>query len=81
MERSASEMDRRVTTIEVQMVNLATKMDSHIVLQSRLMERLDERADRSDVFIARLVGGLVVAQFLAILFAPVIRASLGLSVT
>lgn len=79
--RSADEMDRRLTTVEVQMVNLVTKLDAHVSATNRLIDKLDARADQSDVFMARLVGGLVVAQFLAILFAPVIRASLGLSIT
>lgn len=81
MDRPASEMDRRLTTIEVQMVHLATELDRHISATNRLIERLDHRADRADVFTARLVGGLVVAQFLAILFAPVIRSAFGLSIT
>ena len=37
--------------------------------------------DRADIFAARLIGGLIVAQFMAILFAPVIRGALGLSIT
>lgn len=77
--RAAWEMDRRLTTIETQMVNLATKLDAHVEASNRLIERLDARADRTDVLMARLIGGLIVAQFLAILFAPVIRTSLGLS--
>lgn len=81
MDRPASEMDRRLTTIEVQLLNMGTKLDKHIESTQTLIERLDTRQDKADVFTARLVGGLVVAQFLAILFAPVIRASLGLSVT
>lgn len=79
--RPASEMDRRLTTMEVQLLGMARTLDAHIERTNTLIERLDSRADRQDVFTARLVGGLVVAQFLAILFAPVIRASLGLATT
>lgn len=78
--RTASEMDRRLTTVEIQMLNLGNKLDTHITATNRLIDKLDERADRTDVFIARLIGGLIVAQFLAILLAPVIRASLGLTI-
>ena len=79
--RTAYEMDRRLTTIEVQMVNLATKLDAHVAASNALIDRLDLRQDRADVFAARLIGGLIVAQFMAILFAPVIRGALGLSIT
>ena len=77
--RTALEMDRRMTTMEVQLLNMSTKLDLHIEQTRHMIDRLDQRQDKSDIFMARLVGGLVVAQFLAILFAPVIRAALGLS--
>ena len=79
--RSAGEMDRRLTALEVQMVNLTTALDRHVVASNSLIDKLDARQDRADIFAARLIGGLVVAQFLAILFAPVIRSSLGLNIT
>lgn len=72
-------MDRRLTTIEVQMVNLASKLDGHVISTNRLIDKLDSRADKSDILMARMIGGLIVAQFLAILFAPALRAALGLS--
>lgn len=78
--RSASEMDRRLTTMEVQLMHVATKLDEHVQTSARIVERLDSRQDRADIVMARLIGGLIVAQFLAILFAPVIRGALGLSV-
>ena len=77
--RTALEMDRRMTTMEVQLLNMTTKMDMHIEQTRHMIDRLDQRQDRADVVMARLIGGLIVAQFLAILFAPVIRSALGLS--
>lgn len=77
--RSADEMDRRMTTVEVQMLNLTTKLDAHVGATNRLIDRLDARADKADVVMARMIGGLIVAQFLAILLAPALRAALGLT--
>jgi hypothetical protein len=73
-------VERRVTILEAQFSALGRRIDEHIATTNKLIERLDERADRADVLQARLVGGLVVAQFLAILFAPALRSALGLSV-
>lgn len=61
------------------MVHLTTRLDAHVVQTSQLIERLDSRADRADIFMARMIGGLIVAQFMAILFAPVIRAAFGMN--
>ena len=77
--RPASEMDRRTTTLEVQMVNLNRELQNHIQQTNRMIEKLDDRSDRHELLMARLIGGLIVAQFLAILFAPVIRSAFGLS--
>ncbi len=77
--RPASEMDRRLTTIEVQMLNLSKTLESHMVQTTRMIEKLDDRSDRHEILMSRLIGGLIVAQFLAILFAPVIRNAFGLS--
>ncbi len=77
--RPASEMDRRTTTLEVQMVNLARELQKHMDQTNRMIEKLDDRSDRHELLMARLIGGLIVAQFLAILFAPVIRTAFGLS--
>lgn len=84
--RRASEMDRRMTTMEVQLLNMGRRMDEHIVQSSLSDERtavaiahLDHRQDRSDIFTARLIGGLLVAQFLVILIAPAVRTAIGLS--
>jgi hypothetical protein len=79
--RSADEMDRRVTTVEVQLLNMSTKLDRHMGQTAALIETLDRRQDHSDVIMARMIGGLIVAQFLAILFAPAIRVALGLATT
>ena len=79
-------MDRRLTTVESQLLNVVARLDEHITLERAerkdlmtLMDRLDARQDKNDVLMARFIGGLIVAQFLAILFAPVIRAALGLA--
>jgi hypothetical protein len=69
---------RRVTILETQFSALGRRIDEHIDKTNKLIERLDERADRADILQARLLGGLIVAQFLAILFAPALRAALGL---
>ena len=80
-----------MTTVEVQLLNMAGKIDKHIEQSARnnelqearfeeAIEKLEERQLKAEIGMARLIGGLVVAQFLAILFAPVIRTALGLSV-
>lgn len=69
-----------MTILEQQFASLGKRIDAHIETTNRLIDRLDERADKSDILQARMIGGLVVAQFLAILFAPALRAALGLSV-
>ncbi len=78
--RPASEMDRRLTAVEVQMVNLTTTLDRHVRDASRMLEKLDDKTDKQELMMARLIGGLIVAQFLAILFAPALRAALGIGV-
>jgi hypothetical protein len=72
-------MDRRLTTIEVQIINLGTKLNDHMTQTNRMIEKLDDKSDRHELMMARLIGGLILAQFLAILFAPVIRSAFGLS--
>ena len=77
--RTANEMDRRVTTVEVQLLNMASKLDRHIEQTGDIIERMEERQIKAEVGMARLIGGLIVAQFLAIIMAPAIRAALGLA--
>lgn len=79
-------MDRRLTTVESQLVNVVARLEEHIAIERAerkdlmaLVDKLDARQDHQDVLMARFIGGLIVAQFLAILFAPVIRTSLGLN--
>lgn len=76
--RTATEMDRRVTTVEVQLLNIGSKLDRHIELERGAIEEMEARQHKQELTMARLIGGLIVAQFLAILFAPTIRAALGL---
>lgn len=68
-----------MTVLETQFAALGRRIDEHIDVTNKLIDRLDARADRSDIFQARMLGALVVAQFMAILFAPALRAALGLS--
>ena len=84
--RSAAEMDRRLTTFEVELMHMGRRLDTHVADSRRegdallrAVETLDRRQDRSDIFTARLIGGLLVAQFLVILIAPAVRAAIGLS--
>ena len=67
-----------MTILETRFSDLLSRMDTHIVTTNALLAKLDERADRADVVQARLIGGLIVAQFLAIIFAPALRTALGL---
>jgi len=83
--RYASEMDRRVTAFEVELVHMGRRLDAHVTDSRRegdallrAIETLDRRQDRSDIFTARLIGGLLVAQFLVILIAPAARKVIGL---
>lgn len=78
--RADDDVERRVTILETQFAALGRRIDEHIEVTNRLISKLDERADRADVLQARLLGGLIMAQFLAILVAPALRAALGLSV-
>lgn len=78
--RMANEMDRRVTTVEVQLLNIGTRLDRHIEVENDMIERLEASQHKQELQMARLIGGLIVAQFLAILFAPTIRAALGLGI-
>ena len=76
--RTAAEMDRRVTTVEVQLVNIGSKLDRHIDLERAAILAMEDRQHKQEVMMAKLIGGLIVAQFLAILLAPTIRAAFGL---
>lgn len=84
--RYASEMDRRLTTVELELLHMGRRLDVHLSdsrregdTLARAIDTLDKRQDRSDIFTARLIGGLLVAQFLVILIAPAVRAAVGLS--
>jgi hypothetical protein len=74
-DRSAVEMDRRMTTLEQQVISISNTLQR----TNDLIDKLDHRQDRTDILQARMIGGLIVAQFLAILFAPAIRAAFGLA--
>jgi hypothetical protein len=75
----AGEMDRRMTVMEQQLLNMGRRLDEHMVSTNRMIEKIDDKQDRADLMMARMVGGLIVAQFLAILLGPALRAALGLA--
>lgn len=68
----------RVSVLESQFAEMGRRIDSHIATTNRLIERLDERADRTDVLFGRLIGALIIVQALIILFSPTIRQMFGL---
>lgn len=83
--RRPSSLDQRVTVVEVEQRNLNRRFDEHMTAsdrlhrdQSELVTKLDQRADRQDVLMARLLAGLAIAGFLGQLLAPIILKALGL---
>lgn len=72
-------VELRVTVLEVQFQEMGRRIDMHIETTNRLIERLDTRADRTDVMFGRLIGALIVIQALVILLAPAIRNAFGLA--
>lgn len=67
----------RLTVLEVQMENLGKRFERHVVKSDQLLEKLDARADKQDVMIARLLAGLAVLMFLGQLAAPIVLKLLG----
>jgi len=75
-----------MTVVEVEMRGLARRFDDHLVAEERsrmaqlaLITKLDERADRSDVVFARLLGSVAVLVTLGQIISPLILKALGLS--
>jgi hypothetical protein len=75
----------RMTVVEVEMRGLGRRMDEHIAESirihadlSRLIAKLDLRADRQDVQFARLLAGLSVVIVVAQFVAPILLRTLGL---
>lgn len=77
--RRTSDVDHgtRLTVIEVQMENLGRRFERHVIKSDQLLEKLDQRADRQDIALARLLAGIAVLMFLGQLAAPVVLKLLG----
>jgi len=80
-----SSLDRRVTIVEVELRNLAHRMDVHLADGLRaqasmldMIRRLDDRADAVDRRFAYIAGALGVSMFLGQVFGPALARLLGL---
>jgi hypothetical protein len=74
----------RVVRLEEQFRALVQRMDAHIADSARLhsevgalLQKLDARADRNDLMLARLMTGVSIAVVVAQLIAPYILHALG----
>ena len=68
-----------MSVLESQFSDMGRRIDAHIATTNRLIDKLDERADRTDVLFGRLIGALIVIQALVVLLAPTIRVMFGLA--
>jgi len=68
----------RVTVVEVELTALARRFERHIDDNSKLIARLDDRADRQDIAMARLLAALSAVMVLANLLAPFLQRLVGL---
>lgn len=68
----------RMTVVEIQLINLGKRFEEHVDKSDQLIEKLDNRADRQDIMLARLLAGVAIAMFLSQLLTPVILRSIGL---
>ena len=75
---SDAALGTRVTVIEVEMRNLGQRFERHAAKSDELIAKLDARADKQDVVVARLLAGLAVLMFLGQVFAPFVGRLLGL---
>ena len=64
--------------IEVEMASLARRFERHADDSANLIEKLDARADKQDIAMARLLAGLSVVIVLANLLSPYIQRLVGL---
>ena len=71
-------LEIRVTVIETQLLALGGRFDAYASKSEQLIEKLDSRADRQDIMMARLLAGISVIMVLAQLLAPVLRRFFGL---
>jgi hypothetical protein len=67
-----------VTVIEVELLNLGKRFERHTTKSDQLLEKLDQRADKQELVMARLLAGLAVLMFLGQVLAPVVGRLLGL---
>ena len=67
-----------MSVLESQFSDMGRRIDAHIATTNRLIDKLDERADRTDVLFGRLIGALIVIQALMVVLAPSIRSMFGL---
>ena len=77
--RTSDALGTRVSVLESQFSDMGRRIDAHIATTNRLIDKLDERADRTDVLFGRLIGALIVIQALVVLLAPTIRVMFGLA--
>lgn len=59
------------------MENLGKRFERHVIKSDQLLEKLDQRADRSDIMFARLLAGLAVLMFLGQIAAPIVLKLIG----
>lgn len=63
--------------LEVGYENLSLAFKEHVEKSDALIAKLDQRADKQDVAMARLLAGLAVLVFLGQIAAPVVLRILG----
>lgn len=68
----------RMTVVEIEMRELARRFERHAAKSDELIAKLDNRADRQDIAMARLLAGLAVLMFLGQVLAPFVGRLLGL---
>jgi len=80
-----SRLDRRLVVQEVELRNLAYRLDVHLADGLRaqasmldMIRRLDDRADAVDRRFAYIAGALGVSMFLGQVFGPALARLLGL---
>lgn len=67
----------RMTVVEIEMRELARRFERHAAKSDELIAKLDNRADRQDIAMARLLAGLAILMFVGQLAAPVVLRMIG----
>lgn len=70
--RTDTSLDRRVTVLEVEMRNHTRASEALHRDQTELLAKLDQRADRQDIVMARLLAVLSVVMIIGQVLAPLI---------